>query len=58
MGNIEFHPYANLFPMMPDNELQKMSDDIAKNGLHEPILLYENKILDGRLRRAFRICRY
>jgi hypothetical protein len=47
---MDFHPIANIFPMMGEKELQELTDDIRQNGLHEPIVLYEDKILDGRNR--------
>lgn len=47
---MEFHEYANLFPMMQPDELQELVADIKSNGLIEPIVLYEEKILDGRNR--------
>jgi len=47
---MEFHEIADLFPMMQPNELQDLVDDIKQNGLIEPIVLYEDKILDGRNR--------
>lgn len=46
----EVHPYAALFPMLCDAELKQLADDIRKNGLEEPGMLYEGKILDGRNR--------
>ena len=51
---MEYHEYANLFPMLPDSELKELANDIAANGLQTPISLYEGKILDGRNR--FRAC--
>jgi len=47
---MEFHEIANLFPMMQPDELSDLVDDIKQNGLIEPIVLYEEKILDGRNR--------
>ena len=47
---MEFHPIANIFPMMSDEELSELSKDITSNGLRVPILLHEGKILDGRSR--------
>lgn len=44
------HEYANLFPMMGENEIQTLSKDIKENGLQESIILFENEILDGRNR--------
>jgi len=46
----EYHEIANIFPMMNDDEYRSLSEDIAKNGLINPIVLYEGKILDGRNR--------
>jgi hypothetical protein len=34
-------------PMMPEDELGKLGEDIKANGLHDPITIYEDKILDG-----------
>jgi len=47
---MEFHPLANIFPLMPDRELERLTDDIAAHGQLEPIHVYEGKILDGRNR--------
>ena len=45
------HPFADLFPMMEDDELQKLADDIRDNGLHQAIWKTEDgRILDGRNR--------
>jgi N6-adenosine-specific RNA methylase IME4 len=45
-----FHPIANLFPLLPEDELTALADDIARNGLHEPIWTYQNQVIDGRNR--------
>ena len=50
--SIEVHPAALLFPMMEQEELNKLADDIAANGLMEPIVIYQGQILDGRNRLA------
>jgi hypothetical protein len=44
------HPVAAIFPMMGDNELQKMAEDIKKNGLQHPILTSNGVLVDGRNR--------
>ena len=48
--DIEYHPLANLFPLLGETEIQTLSDDIRNNGLNVPITMYEGKILDGRNR--------
>ncbi len=50
--NIEPHPYANLFPMMSEEEIKSFAKDIAEKGLMESIVVFEDKILDGRNRNA------
>lgn len=46
----EIHPLCELIPPMSDAELSALADDISANGLSEPIVIYEGKILDGRHR--------
>lgn len=41
------HPIGKLFPVMNDEEFEFLKDDIAKRGLLEKIILFENKILEG-----------
>lgn len=48
----EIHPAANLFPMLPEDRLKEMAEDIKTAGLREPIKLYKSQILDGRNRYA------
>jgi ParB-like chromosome segregation protein Spo0J len=46
----EFHPLAEIFPLIESDEYDGLVSDIRRNGLHEPITLYQGKILDGRNR--------
>ncbi|MGE0709136.1 MAG: ParB N-terminal domain-containing protein [Planctomycetota bacterium] len=50
----EFHPAADLFPLLEGEELQSLCDDIRSRGLLDPIVRHEGKILDGRNR--YRAC--
>jgi hypothetical protein len=47
---MEFHPAANLFPLMGEAELRELADDIREHGLNRPITTFEGMILDGRNR--------
>lgn len=49
-SNLEAHPAASMFPMIPQDELEALSTDIGANGLLDPVVLFEGKILDGRNR--------
>ncbi len=48
------HPAAGVFPMMSDDELRALADDIKTNGQHEPITRNKatGQIVDGRNRLA------
>lgn len=49
------HPAADLFPLIDGEDLQELADDVAANGLIEPVWLYDDPehgrvLLDGRNR--------
>jgi hypothetical protein len=46
----EFHPFTEIFPMMPSHEIDALAADIKKFGQRVPIVIYVGKILDGRNR--------
>lgn len=50
---IPVHPAAAVFPMLPDEELRQLAEDIKVNGLVHPIVLdTDGQLLDGRNRLA------
>lgn len=49
---MEYHEYANLFPMMLKSEVKRLADDIKEKGLQDCIITLDGKILDGRNRHT------
>lgn len=49
-GELEFHPLAEVFPLLEGDAFDLLLGDIRSHGLREPVTLYEGKILDGRNR--------
>lgn len=48
---MDVHPLADIFPMMGDDELAELADDIKENGLLHPIVVDADGVLiDGRNR--------
>lgn len=46
----EYHPLANIFPLIEGQAYKDLMSDVMKHGVREPVWLYEGKILDGRNR--------
>lgn len=50
---MKVHPVADLFPMLADDELKELAEDIKQRGLLQPIVVDEDGVvLDGRNRLA------
>lgn len=51
MLNLKFHAIAEIFPLMLEEELAELAEDIRETGQREPIILHpDGSILDGRNR--------
>lgn len=48
--HFEFHPLANIFPLIDGQAYQELMADVLRHGVREPVWLYEGQILDGRNR--------
>jgi N6-adenosine-specific RNA methylase IME4 len=48
--SIDFHPLANIFPLVDGDEFNGLVEDIRVHGVREPIWIYDGEILDGRNR--------
>jgi ParB-like chromosome segregation protein Spo0J len=48
--DIEFHPLSEIFPLIEGKDFDDLVADIRAHGVHEPIWLYQGKVLDGRNR--------
>lgn len=52
MTTYPVHPAANLMPRLSDAGIAALAADIKANGQHEPVVLFEGQVLDGRHRLA------
>jgi hypothetical protein len=51
----EFHPVANIFPLMEGKAFDEFIEDVRSNGLREPVTLHpDGRVVDGRNR--YRAC--
>jgi len=50
MPKYEFHEFASMWSMLEGDAFEDFATDIAAHGLRVPIVLYQDKILDGRNR--------
>jgi hypothetical protein len=50
MTALQFHTLASIFPLVEGAEFAALVADIKRYGLHEPIVLFEDKVLGGRNR--------
>ena len=49
-NSYEYHELTSAFPLMNEQALKELAADIAANGLRDPIVLLDDKVLDGRNR--------
>jgi len=50
--SLDIHPFAKLIPVIVAGDLDRLIEDVEKNGILEPLTLYEGAVLDGRNRLA------
>lgn len=50
LPTFEPHPLAERFPLIEGAEFDELVADIKKNGLMNPVIMYQGKVLDGRNR--------
>jgi hypothetical protein len=50
--DLAVHPLAQMIPLISPGDLDRLTEDIAANGVNEPLDMYQGKVLDGRNRLA------
>ena len=48
---MKVHPAAEIFPMLSEEELTELAEDIKANGLLHPLIVKDGVLVDGRNRR-------
>lgn len=46
------HDYAKMIPVIVTTDLDRLLSDIRANGINEPLVMYQGRVLDGRNRLA------
>ena len=49
---MEVHPSADIFPMIPKSDLEALAASITENGLIHPLIAHNDVLIDGRNRLA------
>jgi len=49
---LSVHPYAKMIPVIVATDLDRLLGDIRTQGVNEPLVMFEGKVLDGRNRLA------
>jgi ParB-like chromosome segregation protein Spo0J len=49
---VKVHPIADIFPMMSDEEFAGFKADVQEHGVREPIVFWNDQLVDGRNRMA------
>jgi hypothetical protein len=47
---MDHHLYSQIWPQLEGDDFEALKVDIAENGLHKDVVVYRDKILDGRSR--------
>lgn len=51
-SSFDAHALASITPVMNAEQVEALAQDIKKNGLRVPVVMYEGRVLDGRARVA------